>query len=125
MSTEYRVVDKNRKQALGKLQTFLNKERDALLDRTRSFFHEHPELEDFCEDQLYRMKKTDALRVMDYQLKRHTIGVSKRTGFSWRLRNGFRDADSVREFLNQHPGWVIESEYGDEIPLEQFLQNIS
>ena len=124
MSTEYRVVDKNRKQALEKLQTFLAGERDALLDRARSFFQEHPELADFCEDQLYRMKKTDALRVMDYQLKRNTIGVSKRTGFSWRLRNGFRDAYSVQEFLNQHPGWVIESEYGDEIPLEQFLRII-
>jgi len=102
------------------LKDFLISEKGALIARLQQFSEEHPLIQDLVENTQSSISGATLIWSVDDDIEEYVIGASTARGFSFCPDNGLSSVRDVASFLETHPGFIIEDEYGTEILLEKF-----
>lgn len=124
MSIEYRFIKKKTKDDSEKLLALLERERAALTAKLEVFAEEHPDMEGNVESIIFALRRDMSSLLLDLDQDDHIIGVAVSRRFDWRSDNGFCGISDVQKFLEKHPGFIIQNDYGDEISLTDFKSSI-
>lgn len=124
MSIEYQFVKKKAKDDSKELLALLKSERDALAAKLKTFAAEHPDMEDNVEDIIFELQRSLSSLPSDPGRDDHIIGIAVSHRFDWRYDNGFYGVADVQKFLENHPGFVIQNEYGAELSLTDFKESV-
>lgn len=125
MSTRYTFVNSEKKEdaeKLAKILTGIRDHCDAELAKAES---EAPLMEEVIEDIQLRLRQAIQNCEPWYKDDKDDIGTYHVQGFSWASHNGFRSLSDIQAFLDSHPDWHIEDEYGTAVSLENFEKLVS
>lgn len=128
MSTEYGFVDKRKKESLLHYGRFLNEQKEALTKALEKYKEQNPGVQAEVDDSLLNMMSCNLFKHPEVMRDKHIIAVSTSTCWYWRHDNCFGSLEDVRKFLDTHPDYVIENEYGVVIPyseLEEIIKTVS
>jgi len=117
-------VDKERSTQLDELRNLAVAERAILIDKIRQFGAAHEKVSDDAEDITVELEQSPIFAWRQPYEDEHIIGYSARAGFVWNGDNGFSSMKEVERFLSDHPGFVIQNEYGDIISLPDFRDTV-
>lgn len=125
MSTRYTFVNSKKREEAEKLGKVLTGIRDYCNAELAKAEIESPMMSDTIEDIKHLLGR--ALQNCNpwYKENEDDIGTFHSRGFSWAVYNGYQGLDDVREFLDTHPGFHIEDEYGTKVSLDNFISLVS
>lgn len=124
MSIEYHFVKKKAKEDSKELLALLERERNALTEKLKAFAEEHPDMEGNVEDIIFELQRSMSSLPSDLVRDDHIIGRAVSHRFDWRHDNGFYGVADIQKYLKEHPGFVIENEYGAELALTDFKKSV-
>jgi len=125
MSTGYTLVNSKKKDDAQKLAKVLSDIQEHCRLELNKAEKEAPLMSDIIED--IRLQLRRALQNCSpwYREDEYSIGTNHGSGFDWAIHNCFRGVEDVRAFLDGHPDYHIEDEYGSEVSLENFAALVS
>lgn len=125
MSTKYTFVNSKKCEEAEKLAKVLTGIQEHCNVELAKAERESPMMSDTIEDIKHQLRR--ALQNCDpwYKEDEDDIGTFHSRGFSWAVYNGYQGEDDVRAFLDTHPGFHIEDEYGNKVSLDYFMSLVS
>lgn len=124
MSTEYRFVNKEKKEQIDQLRQMLEKERDALVAKIYRFGEKNPLTASSVEDVVFSIRQGMSGAQLQAFDDDEIIGVATSAKFHWNTSNGFQSISDVEQFLTDHPDYSIENDYGSLISLCDFKASV-